>query len=94
MNAELTAIQEAMDKDRPGGRDRAGARDLAVAYIAANPDEFADLGAKTFEEVVTAVDVFRNAGFDTEWWLCEAWLLNMFPEPQVIGGEIQIGGGQ
>ena len=92
MNSELEAIRDAMDKDRPGGRDRAGARDLAEAYIAAHPDEFTELAAKPFEEVVEAVDVFRAAEFETEHWRCEAWLLHLFPEPQVIGGELQIGG--
>lgn len=91
MNAELQAICDAMDPGAPGGRDRAGARSMSVDYIAAHPDEFTDLDAKTFEEVA-AVDVFRAAGFDAERWRCEAWLLKLFPEPQVIGGELQIGG--
>ncbi|OCB09217.1 hypothetical protein A5717_25930 [Mycolicibacterium porcinum] len=90
MNAELQAIRDAMDMDRPGGRDREGARNLAVAYIDAHPDEFTELEAKPFEEVVEAVDVFRAVGWETEQWRCEAWLLKLFPAPQVIGGELII----
>lgn len=80
-----------MDKDRPGGRDRAYARELAEQYITDHPDEFTELQAKPFEEVVTAVEVFREAEFDNDWCRCEAWLLHLFPEPQVIGGELIIG---
>ena len=89
MNADLEAIRDTMEDKET--RDRAAARDLAEAYIATNPDEFAELSAKSFEEVVEAVDVFRDAGFETERWRCEAYLLHLFPEPQTIGGELTVG---
>lgn len=92
MNAELQAIRDAMDPDI--GRDREQARTLAVAYIDAHPDEFTDLeDMDGWEDVVVAAQTFREAGFETYWWRCEAWLLKVFPAPQVIGGELNIGGG-
>ena len=89
MNAELQAIRDAMED--PATRDRETARNLSLAYIDAHPDEFTELADKTFEEVVRDVEVFRETGYDTFWWRAEAWLLKLFPSPQTIGGELQIG---
>ncbi|WP_166905907.1 hypothetical protein [Mycobacterium sp. DL440] len=91
MNAELEAIRDAMDKDRPGGRDREVARNLAEAYIAANPDEFVMLQTMTVETLVGTVEVFRANGDEQSQWLAEAWLLHLFPTPQQVGGNLQPG---
>lgn len=88
MNADLEAIKDAMDNEREGGRDQQLARTLADAYVAANPDDFADLDGKTITECVEAVDVFRNAGYEEMLWRVETWLLHKFL-PQHIGGETQ-----
>lgn len=86
VNAELAAIKDAMDKQTGDGRDRDVARDLAEAYIAAHPDDFAKLATKTVEELAASVDVFRAAGWDEEQQLVETWLLHLFPQPQQVGG--------
>lgn len=88
MDADLEAIKNAMDKDRPGGRDRDLAVTLADAYVTANPGTFTDLDGKTLIECVEAVDVLRNAGWEESQWVAEAWLLHKF-ESQHIGAEFQ-----
>lgn len=82
---DLDAIIEAMDKERPGGRDHALAVSLADAYVAAHPDTFTFLGGMAVEACVGLVDVFREAGDLRSLFLVETWLLHHF-EPQTIGG--------
>lgn len=45
-------------------------------------------GGKHPCSVVTALSVFRTAGFTESQWECEVWLLHHF-EPQQIGGPIR-----
>lgn len=88
MKDEFAAIADAMDKKTGGGRDAAKARQLADAYVAANPGEFSSYEGKSERELVQAVDVFRAAGMDDDMWRVKTWLLHQF-EPQNIGGEAQ-----
>lgn len=83
MNSELEAIKTAVESE-----DFEGARTLADAYVVANPDDFADEAAMSIEECVAAVDAFRTASMDTNWWQMETWLLHHFA-PQDIGGQYQ-----
>lgn len=86
MKDEFAAIADAMDKKTGKGRDADKARQLADAYVAANPAEFSGYEDKTQPELVASVDVFRAAGFDDDLWRVKTWLLHRF-EPQNIGGE-------
>ena len=88
MNAELEAIKDSWDESTGQGRDDATTRALCDAYVAAHPEEFAELEGKTLEEVVNALSVFRNAGLEEEQWRCEIWQLHHW-EPQNIGGTYQ-----
>lgn len=85
MDETLVAIQEAWDKTIDGGRDDAAARALADQFVAANPAMFTGMAAMTVAELVSSVDVFREAGMLEEQWRVEAWLLHHY-EPQNIGG--------
>jgi hypothetical protein len=85
MNKELQAIRDAMDKTSGDGRDRESAVKLADKYVAAHPDEFAEMADMTIEECVQAVDVFRAANLTDSEQRMEAWLLHKFA-PQNIGG--------
>lgn len=66
-------------------------RELADAYVAANPGKFADHADLPIEACVSLVDIFREAvakgvaGMDARLWEVEVWLLHRF-EPQNIGG--------
>lgn len=82
---ELQAIKDAWDKKTGEGRDDAKARELADKYVKAHPEHFAALDKKSVEELVKAVDVFREAGWEDEQWRVEAFLLSQY-EPQEIGG--------
>jgi hypothetical protein len=62
-----------------------GLRLAADAYVAEHPDEFAQFEGKSLEELVRAVDVFREAGWVEEHLRVETWLWHHF-EPQNIGG--------
>ena len=88
MNAELEAIKDAWDKNTGDGRDDEGTRAMADAYVAAHPEEFAELENNTIEQCVQAVEVFRNANMEESRWRVETWLLHKFA-PQQIGGEYQ-----
>lgn len=81
----LEAIRDAWDKTTGDGRDEDGARKLADAYVAAQPDEFTELAGMTLEQCVQAVEVFRNAQMADSQWRVETWLLHHFA-PQNIGG--------
>lgn len=83
---ELRAIKNAWDKSIGGGRDE-GAREMAKAYVEAHPEKFADMEDMTLEQIINAVETFRNAGMETMQWLAETWLLAKVPR-QEIGGTI------
>lgn len=92
MNPELTALKEAMD-----GLDFVTARELATAYVAAHPDEFAEYSAMAesaeteqaaIQSVVHAVEVFRAAGLLESQYRAEAWHLHTW-DPQDIGGAVR-----
>jgi hypothetical protein len=87
MQDELLAIKEAWDKDLDGGRDEVRARELADAFVANNPDLYVGFENFAIEDLVTAVDRYREAGpvGENDQWKIEAWLLHHF-EPQKIGG--------
>lgn len=85
MDADLEAVKNAWDKSTGDGRDEARTRELADAYVEAHPDEFASLRELSLEDCVKAVDVFREAGMDTEVARIDVWLWHHF-EPQNIGG--------
>lgn len=84
-NKELGAIRDAWSKDSGEGRDEEKARKLADAYVKANPDQFETLEDLSVDQLVKAVDVFREAGMEDDQWRVEAWLLHRY-EPQTIGG--------
>lgn len=65
--------------------DLESARTLADEFVTANPALFTDMATKPVDELVNAVDKFREAGFEENQWQVEAWLLHHF-EPQNIGG--------
>ena len=83
MNKELEAIREAMDKT--SGRDRDKAVALADKYVAAHPEEFAELQDMPLEACVQAVEVFRAAGMTESEQRVETFLLHKY-EPQQVGG--------
>lgn len=91
VNAELEAIRDAMNPESGEGRDRDTARALAVAYIAAHPEEFAFLQNMGIESLCATVDVFRGNADEGSQWRVEAWLLNLFEQPQQVGGALQPG---
>jgi hypothetical protein len=88
MNSELEAIKDSWDKSTGDGRDEAGTRALADAYVASHPEQFEELAKLTIEQCVDAVSTFRNAHMEEEQWRVETWLLHHF-EPQNIGGVYQ-----
>lgn len=61
---------------------------LADAYVAANPDLYADYDQKNVHECVQALEVFRNAGMLEQQWQAQVWIFHKF-EFQNIGGESQ-----
>lgn len=88
MNAELEAVRESWDKNTGDGRDEAGTRALADAYVAAHPELFTELADMTVEQCAESVSLFRAAGLEESQWRVEVWLLHRF-EPQQIGGTYQ-----
>lgn len=85
---ELGAIREAWDKESGEGRDEGQARKLADDYVKKNSSEFDGLRELSLEQLVKAVEVFREAGLVDDQWRVEAWLLHRF-EPQTIGGSYE-----
>lgn len=85
MNSDLEAIKDAWDKTTGEGRDEAGTRALADAYVAANPSEFEDYLDMSLEDCVKSVENARTLGLESAQWRAETWLLHRF-EPQKIGG--------
>ena len=80
MQSELQDIKDALES---GQIDEA--RSLSDAFVSENPDLFTDMQTKNVEELVKAVDVFRETGMEDNQWQVEAWLLHHY-EPQKIGG--------
>lgn len=87
MNSELQAIKDAWDTETGNGRDP-NARTLADQYVKNHPDQFEDYKELTLPECVKALEVFRDAGMESEQWKVETWLLHRY-EPQNIGGTYQ-----
>lgn len=84
---ELQAVRDAWAKEVGDGRDDAKARELADKYVSKHPEHFASLQEMSVQELVKAVDVFREAGMFDEQWRVEVWLLHHF-NPQDIGGPV------
>lgn len=91
MNAELEAIKDAATPDNPDtgeGMDLETARNLADAYVAANPDQFEKYATMTVVDLANAVTLLREAGLVEDQWMAETWLLHRY-EPQNIGGVVE-----
>lgn len=86
--AELAQIRDVMDKTTGEGRDYDKACELADAYVAKYPEQFAEIRTLTLDECVQAVTVFRNAGLVDEQWRVETWILHHY-EPLQVGGPFQ-----
>ena len=84
----LDAIRDAWDHDTGKGRDTAKAVALADTYVAEHPDEFTQLAALTLDDCVTALEVFRAAGFTDDEWRIQTWIFHKF-EFQTIGGPVE-----
>lgn len=80
-----STLQEIEDLWDAGSGDQEAVRAAADAYVAANADEFSDFASKTLEELVSAIDVFRAAGYTDQVQRIDVWLWHHF-EPQNIGG--------
>jgi hypothetical protein len=85
----LAEVHAAWDKEDGEGRDEALTRSLADAYVAEHPEEFTELSTLSLEQLVHAVDVFREAGLTESVQRIDTWLWHHF-EPQVIGGPAAI----
>lgn len=85
MNAELQAIKDAWDLETGDGRDNKKTRTLADKYVKAHPEQFEDFKELSLPETVKALEVFRDAGMESQQWIVETWLLHRY-EPQNIGG--------
>lgn len=76
------SLQDVIDAQ---STDLEAARALADEYVAANESEFTELATRTIEQLVKAVDVFREAELVDSQHKVEVWLLHHY-EPQNIGG--------
>jgi hypothetical protein len=81
----VTVLQDIEDAWDAGEGEMEKVRALADAYVSDHPDEFKELSAMSVEQLVQAVDVFRQAGLKESLLRVEAWLWHHF-EPQNIGG--------
>lgn len=70
--------------------DREVARSLAKEYVEAHYHELKILENWTLEDIVKAIDLFREQGREEDRIAADAWLLAKY-EPQKINGEIRIG---
>lgn len=62
--------------------------EMCKSYVEAHSDEFEKVKDLTIEECVSALSVFRAAGYDEDAQRLEVWLRYHF-EPQHIGGPMQ-----
>lgn len=86
---EVEAVFDAFDKETGDGRDYDTTVDLAQAYVADNQEKFSHLEDQSLEELVKALEVFRDAGFEEHWKLIQVYLWAEVP-PQNIGGSFGI----
>lgn len=56
----IAAITDAWDKETGDGRDEAGVRKSAAAYVKAHPEEFIDLKDITEAQAIALIDVYRQ----------------------------------
>lgn len=97
MEADLQAIADAWENRPAAGEassgpdgEEAAAQDadvyeLADAYVAAHPDDFAGFAALPLEALVKTIDTYRTDGRDEDAMKVQVWLWHHF-EPQKIGG--------
>lgn len=88
LNAGLEEIRQAWDKTDGEGRDEALARSLSDQYVADNPALFDGWEATDEDDLIQALETFRNAGMENEEWKVQAWLFHRF-KPRNIGGVYQ-----
>lgn len=81
----MTVLQDIEDAWNAGEGELDKVRELADAYVSEHPDEFKELSTLDIEQLVQAVDVFRQAGLKESLLRVETWLWHHF-EPQNIGG--------
>lgn len=97
MDADLKAIADAWESrpaagtasSGPDGEDLrsedASVYELADAYVAAHPDDFAGFASLPLEALVKTIDTYRSDGRDDDAMKVQVWLWHHF-EPQNIGG--------
>jgi len=85
-------MQETLENIKAAWEGSPRNAELAVSlsddYVAANPELYVDYEEKTTKECVEALEVFRDAGMETQMWQAQAWIFHRF-EFQNIGGEAQ-----
>ena len=87
LETALADIKDAWDKNTGNGRDEY-ARVLADAYVKENPGYFESLKELDLPSIVRAVEVFRDAGLENEYWRTITWHLHKYG-PQNIGGAVE-----
>lgn len=90
--SSFDAFNEAISKDTGDGRDLAKAREIAEAYIVANPEQFSDYVNMSEHDLAEAATVFSAAaekapGMSDAVTRLEMWVRAKF-EPQEIGGQV------
>jgi len=85
MREEFEAIKDAWDADTGEGRDEELVREMADAYVASSPGEFAGFEGMDEKQLVKALEVFRDAGLEEDEFRVQVWIWHYF-EPQDIGG--------